>query len=201
GSDEVAIMALHSDRLFSRETLEGIDRLTRRVAALPQVARVLSPTNARDLDGDELGPRPVVPYADVLAGKLAPAALGRQLGAHPIFGGLLASRDARTASILIELDPEAGAEDARRAFVTDLRRLAGDAGPGVTAYVAGIPVEKVDVAAYIARDQLIFLPLVFLILALMAAALYRHPVGVVVPLTVLTAALVWTLGVFSLAGR
>src|SRR5262249_56760656 len=89
----------------------------------------------------------------------------------------------------------------RRAFVSDLRRLAGEAGRGATAYVAGIRVEKVDVAAYIARDQLIFLPLVFLILALMAAALYRHPVGVLVPLTVLTVALVWTLGVFRLAGR
>jgi predicted RND superfamily exporter protein len=59
----------------------------------------------------------------------------------------------------------------------------------------------VDVATYIARDQMIFVPLVFLILAAMTAVLYRHPVGMLVPLTTVTLALVWTLGAFGLAGR
>jgi predicted RND superfamily exporter protein len=63
GSDEIVVLAFHSDRLFSRESLDRLDQLTRRVAALPHVARVLSPTNVRDLDGDELGPVPIIPYA------------------------------------------------------------------------------------------------------------------------------------------
>jgi predicted RND superfamily exporter protein len=85
--------------------------------------------------------------------------------------------------------------------VADLRRLAGQAGLGSAAFIAGIPVEKADVATYIARDQTIFVPLVFLILAVMMAALYRHPVGMLVPLTTVTLALAWTLGIFGLAGR
>ena len=194
GSDEVVVLALHSERLFSRESLERIDRLTQRAMALPHVVQVLSPTNVRDLDGDELGPVPVVPYQQVQAGKLQPEAMGRRLGSHPIFGGLLVSRDARTAAMLVELDGSTGP-------VADLRRLANDAGPDVTAFVAGIPVEKVDVASYIARDQKIFVPLVFLIMAVMTAVLYRHPVGMLVPLAVLTLALVWALGLFGLAGR
>ena len=105
GSDEVVVLALHSDRLFSRESLERIDRLTQRVRALPHVAQVLSPTNVRDLDGDELGPVPVVPYQQVQAGKLQPEAMGQRLGSHPIFGGLLVAKDARTAAILVELEP------------------------------------------------------------------------------------------------
>jgi hypothetical protein len=201
GSDEVVVLALHSDTLFSRESLARIDRLTRRVAELPHVARVLSPTNVRDLDGDELGPVPVVPYADVVAGKLQPEALGKRLGSHPIFGGLLVARDARTAAILVELQPSSDSRAPRGGLVADLRRAASDAGPGVTAYVAGIPVEKVDVATYIARDQKIFVPLVFLIIAVMTAVLYRHPLGMLIPLSELTLALVCTLGLFGLAGR
>jgi uncharacterized protein len=201
GSDEVVVLALHSDRLFSRESLERIDRLTQRVRALPHVAQVLSPTNVRDLDGDELGPVPVVPYQQVQAGKLQPEAMGQRLGSHPIFGGLLVASDARTAAILVELEPPAGSPGSNRALVADLRRLASEAGPGITAFVAGIPVEQVDVATYIARDQKIFVPLVFLILAVMTALLYRHPIGVLVPLGVLTLALVWALGLFGLAGR
>jgi len=201
GSDEVIVLALHADRLFAAESLQRIDRLTRRVAALPHVARVLSPTNARDLEGDELGPVPVVPYDEVRAGRLTPEALGGRLGSHPLFGGLLASPDARTAALFVELEPAADGADYRRDLVRDLRRLAGEAGPGVTAHVAGIPVEKVDVATYIARDQQIFVPLVFLILAAVTAVLYRHPVGMTVPLAVVSLSLVWTLGLFGLAGR
>jgi len=201
GSDEVIVLALHSDHLFSRESLARLDRLTRRVAELPHVARVLSPTNARDLEGDELGPVPVVPYAQVVAGKLEPETLGEKLGAHPIFGGLLVARDARTAAILVELQPSTDSAVARRGLVADLRRAASEVGPDVTAYVAGIPVEKVDVATYIARDQKIFVPLVFLIIAVMTAILYRHPLGMLVPLSVLTVTLVCTLGLFGLAGR
>ena len=201
GSDEVVVLALHSDTLFSREHLERVERLSQRVAQLPHVARVLSPTNVRDLEGDALGPRPVVPYQEVLAGKLSPEALGERLGSHPIFGGLLVAKDARTAAVLVELEPPTGRADSRREVVTDLRRLASEAGPGIKAFVAGIPVEKADVATYIMRDQKIFIPLVFLILALMTAVLYRHPTGVLVPLTVLTVALIWALGIFALAGR
>jgi hydrophobe/amphiphile efflux-3 (HAE3) family protein len=201
GSDEVVVLALHSDRLFSRESLERIDRLTQRVSALPHVAQVLSPTNVRDLDGDELGPVPVVAYQEVQAGKLQPEAMGQRLGSHPIFGGLLVASDARTAAMLVELEPPAGSSGSNRDLVADLRRLASEAGPGITAFVAGIPVEQVDVATYIARDQKIFVPLVFLILAVMTAMLYRHPIGVLVPLGVLTLALVWALGLFGLAGR
>ena len=201
GSDEIVVLALHSDRLFSRDTLARLDALTQRVAGLPHVARVLSPTSVRDLEGDALGPVPVVPYAAVREGRLAPEELGQRLGVHPLFGDLLVAKDARTAALLVELEPEAGRPDVRREVVTELRRLAREAAPGVAAYVAGIPVEQVDVAASIARDQKIFLPLVFLILAVMTAVLYRHPVAMLVPLTVVSLALVWTLGLFGLAGR
>jgi predicted RND superfamily exporter protein len=200
GSDEIVVLAFHSDRLFSRQSLDRLDQLTRRVAALPYVARVLSPTNVRDLDGDELGPVPVVPYAQVAAGKLSPEALGARLGSHPLFGGLLVAKDAHTAAVLVELEGARAAGESRNHVVADLRRLAGEAGLGA-AFAAGIPVEKADVATYIARDQMIFVPLVFLILAAMTATLYRHPVGMLVPLTTVTLALVWTLGVFGLAGR
>jgi uncharacterized protein len=201
GSDEVVVLALPSDRLFARDTLERIDQLTQRAAALPGVTRVLSPTNVRDLEGDALGPVPIVPYAAVRSGTLAPEQLGRQLGVHPIFGSLLVARDARTAAILVELEPVAGDPTAHRDVVARLRSAARDVGSDVTAFVAGIPVEKTDVAAAIARDQRIFIPLVFLIMAVMTALLYRHPVGMLVPLVVVGLALLWTLGLYGLSGR
>jgi hypothetical protein len=146
GSDEIVLVAFHSDRLFSSESLDRLDQVTRGIAALPHVARVLSPTNVRDLDGDALGPVPVRPYADVVAGKLGPQALGERLGSHPIFGGLLVAKDARTAAVVVELEEGPPDADWRGALVAELRRLGGGAGLGPATFVAGIPVEKVDVA-------------------------------------------------------
>jgi uncharacterized protein len=201
GSDEIVVVAFHSDRLFTSESLDRLDQLTRRAAALPHVAQVLSPTTVRDLDGDALGPVQVRPYAEVVAGKLEPQALGERLGSHPIFGDLLVAKDARTAAVIVELEEGPAVADWRGRIVADLRRLSEQAGLGPATYVAGIPVEKVDVSRYIGRDQTIFVPLVFVILAVMTAILYRHPVGMLVPLATVTLALVWTLGLFGLAGR
>src|SRR5262245_21531407 len=117
GADEVVVLALHSDQLFSRDSLARLHQLTERVAALPQVARVLSPTNLRDIDGDALGPAPIVPYAQVVAGKMAPETLGTWLGAHPLFGGLLVAKDARTAALLVEPEPATGSLDGRGGLV------------------------------------------------------------------------------------
>ncbi len=201
GPDEAIVLALHSDRLFSAEGLRALDDLTRRAAALPHAGRVLSPTNARDLDGDELGPFPVVPYEKVTSGAMAPEEMGRRLAAHPIFGGLLVSPDARTAAVIIEVRASGDGADHRAALVRQVRDLASGAGPLLTARVAGLPVEKVDVAAYVERDQMIFVPLVFAVLIAVTLALYRHPVGVAVPMSVVLASLLWTLGLYALAGR
>lgn len=201
GADEVIVLALHSDRLFSADHLHRIDELTQQLAELPHVAGVLSPTNVRDIDGDELGPFAVVPYRQVADGELDPEQMGRSLAAHPLLGGLLVSRDARAAALLIEVERVEGDAAYRRELVQSVRELAPAGVEGLTAHVAGIPVEKVDVAAHIRRDQMVLVPLVFLTMALIMTLLYRHPTGVLVPLTVMAVVLVWTLGLYALAGR
>ena len=201
GPDEIIVLALHSDRLFSADILDRIDRLTRRVAELPHVSRVLSPTNARDVDGDELGPFPVIPYRRVLDGEMTPQELGRMLAAHPLFGGILVSRDARTSALLIEVERLEHDSSYRSRLVDSVRELARENADGLTVHVAGIPVEKVDVARYIRRDQRLLVPLIFAVMAACMALLYRHLVGVLVPITVMAVVLVWTLGLYSLSGH
>jgi len=201
GADEVIVLALHSRQLFSDAGLRRLDELTQEASRLPHVARVLSPTNARDLDGDELGPVPLVPYERVKQGEWSAEELGRKLASHPIFGGLLVSQDARSAAILIELERSEGDDDYRERLVGEVRALALRSGPGIEAHVAGIPVEKVDVAAYVKRDQRIFIPLVFGLLAIVTLILYRHPSGMLIPLGVVSASLLWTLGLYAALGR
>ncbi len=206
GSDEIIVIALHAEHLFSPGMLRRLDDLTRRALVLPHVSSVLSPTNARDLDGDEMGPFTTVPYEKVVSGETTPQDLGRALASHPLFGGLLVadtddSGVPATAAILITLRAEADTPDFRRDLVARVRALAGLAGHGLEAHVAGLPVEKVDVAAYVARDQMVFAPLIFAMLGVVTFVLYRHPAGVIVPMSVALASVVWSLGLYAMAGR
>jgi hypothetical protein len=206
GSDEILVLALHAEPLFTAEDLALMEDLTRRAERLPHVKRVLSPVNLRDIDGDELGPFSASPYEKVLSGEMSPEELGRRLAAHPIYSALLVSRDAMSAALLIDVERIEGDDQYRSVLVSQVRALAADAarsgsGRGLDAYVAGIPVEKVDVAAFVERDQLIFAPIIFLMLAAVTAYLYRHPVGVAVPLSVVALSLLWTLGLCGMAGR
>lgn len=200
GPDESIILAVSADPLFDQRGLEALRDLTREAASLPGAGRVLSPVNVRDLDADELGPLPVVPYERVLAGEMTPEALGRRLAAHPVFGGLLVAADARTAAVLIEVSEGAGDADTRADLVAGARRIIAGLPDGMIGHVAGLPVEKADVAAFVLRDQRIFAPLIFGMLALAMAVLFRYPAGVVIPMSVVALALVWTLGLYQLAG-
>ncbi|MFQ5719892.1 MAG: RND family transporter [Acidobacteriota bacterium] len=201
GADEVIVVALHGPAIFSQRGLAVMKDLTDKIAALPHVLRVLSPVNARDIDGDEMGPFPLVPYQKVQDGSISPAQLGTLLAAHPLYGGLLVSRDAHTAALLADVARAEENATYRRRLVSQVRRLAASVTDGLEVRVAGIPVEKVDVAESINRDQKVLVPLIFLIMALVMTLLYRHPVGVIVPLGVMSTSVIWTLGLYTLAGR
>ncbi len=201
GADEVIVVAAHSPRLFTAAGLKTLEQLTDRTARLQGITRVLSPTNVKDLDGDELGPFPLVPYQKVKSGEWTPEAMGRYLATHPLFGGLLVSRDAETAALLLEVKRVEGDSDYRERLVRQVRGLARRAGGDLEIEVAGIPVEKSDVAAYIKHDQRIFAPLILALFAVVALALYRHPVGAAVPLAVVCVSLIATLGLYAAAGK
>jgi len=201
GSDEVILLAAHDPELFTRENLARLDELRKKAERLPHVARVLSPTNARDVDGDALGPFPAVPYEQMLEGEISPDELGRRLAGHPLYGGLIVAPDATTAALVIEVERSETMDDYRANLVRAVRSLAGEAPAGWTVHVAGIPVEKVDVAAYVGRDQAIFVPLIFLALVVVTASFYRHPSVVLVSMSVVVVSLIWTMGLFATAGQ
>ncbi|HEV8374935.1 MAG TPA: MMPL family transporter, partial [Candidatus Polarisedimenticolia bacterium] len=137
----------------------------------------------------------------VRQGEWRPEELGRRLASHPLFGSLIVSEDGESAAVLIDVERSGGRADYRAGLVRQVRALAARLGRGMEVHVAGIPVEKVDVAEYVRRDQRIFIPLVFGLLALFTLFLYRHPSGMLIPIGVVTLSLLWTLGLYGAAGR
>jgi uncharacterized protein len=197
GSDDVGIIGVLSDELFSPPTLEKIARVTTAVGKLPGVDHALSITNAKDVAADVINPPPLLP-------RLPPTpedveALRARLRAVPLYRENLVSADGRGAAINVVFkplsDPEYADLDARIEGI-----LAGENGPERFYYTGAAHVKQVAVAL-IRRDLERFTPIALAVIVFSLWLSFRTKRGVMLPLTAVLMAVVCTIGVLVLTGR
>src|SRR5262249_45934092 len=114
GSDDVGVIGVLSDDVFSPPTLEKIARVTTAVGKLPGVDHALSITNATDVAADVLDPPPPLPKLRRTPEDVE--ALRARLRAVPLYRENLVSADGRGAAITVILKPmsDAGYSDLDR---------------------------------------------------------------------------------------
>jgi predicted RND superfamily exporter protein len=201
GGDEL-LLTLTRPGLLDGPGLRQIDGVTKAVAGLDGVHRVWSLTTIEELVHGDVGaePRPLVapPWDAPDAGSRARAAVDR----NPDLTGWLVSTDRRTAGFLIDLEERPTDTGYRTRLIAALRALAAAEGhDGTELHLTGVPVQKHDVSAYVARDQRVLLPLAVLALGVALAAFFRRPAGVVLPLGVAGITVIWTNGLYAWTGH
>jgi predicted RND superfamily exporter protein len=198
GRDDDLLLAVVHPQLTSEAGLRFLDDVATAVRGLPGVAAVYALTTVPAVAPGEAGAAAVPLLPRPLTGPDLAARVAAALDRHPEVTGLLVSADRRTAGIVIELAPGGDVPGmvvpAVRA-VMDARRT-----PGIELYLTGIAVQKYDVNALVARDQRHLVPLGIATLAAVLLAFFRRPLGVVLPLGVMGVTVVWTLGIYRLAG-
>lgn len=201
GNDEDVLIAIVAPGRLDGATLETVELVSSFVAGLAGVRSVMSVTRARRIVtgrlGAELQPLVRAPFGEPRAAREVHAALD----ADAETAALLVSDDRRTTLVVAELEDRPDDDEFRGRVVEAVRALRRDprlAGWGL--HVTGIAVQKYDVARLVARDQRVLVPLAVIVLALVLALCLRRAAAVVLPLAVTASSLVWTLGVYSLAG-
>lgn len=198
GSDEDILVAIGHERLLEPEGLELVAELTREIAALDGVRSAWSLANAEELVAGEVGaePRRLPPP------EAGAAAMRAALDRNPDFTGWLVSDDRRAAGIVVEIEDRPGDTEYRSRLTRALRALAPKvAARGGELHLTGVPVQKIDVSAYVERDQAVLLPAAVVVLGLTLALFLRHVSGVVVPLAVAGITVAWTTGLYSATGH
>ncbi len=194
-SDLTVVVALRGP-ILTAGGLERVEELRARLAGLPPVRLAVGLTNVRNIYRTALGAYGWPPYEWVKDGDKTVEEFAAEVLAEPLFAGNLISRDGRMAAIVVELR----AKD--RAAVDALRAAArASEGGGFEAFVAGHPIERVEFADTIRRDQQLFVPLVALTLAALMALLFRQLWGVALPLAIVGASVATTTGLFAAAGK
>jgi len=193
-SDQTVIVALEGP-VLTTEGLERLERLRRAVAAVPGVASALALTSARNIYQGPVEVYGWAPYEWVTDGDKTIEEFAAEVLAEPLFAGNLISSDGRMGAIVAALTSRDGAiVDALRGAA----RAASDG--GFQGHVAGNPVERVEFAATIERDQRAFVPLIVVTLAALCALLFRQVWGVLLPLAVVGASVATTMGAAALLG-
>lgn len=180
--------------------LENLERLTDALEDLEETRWVASLSNFElpTLDGGTLALKP--------APKFRPTtSLGKQAWGARVLGDsalvpLLLSKDGKAASIVIQLDADSDNIGAMRPMIETIRATANEQAHFETT-LAGTPVLRAALLDLILKDQVVFVPLAFLLMAILLGVLFRRFHGVALPLlgAALPSALV--MGVMGYAGE
>jgi predicted RND superfamily exporter protein len=202
GSDDLLLMSVTHPRLLHGDGLMLLDALSRRIESLPGVARVRSLTHLDEIVPGAGGatPTPLVPRP--LSRTSLPEPIEAALDRNPQWTDLLVSEDRRTAGITIEVETSSTDPDLSLRLIDTLRGMMREPAYAESElHLTGIAAQKHDVARFIERDQILLLPLSGLVLATALAFVFRRKSGVLLPMLVTAATLVWTLGLYALTGH
>jgi hypothetical protein len=199
GSDDVAVVGVLADDLFSAATLSKIARVTDGLARLKGVERVLSLTNAVDYAADVFDPPPLMPEIPPQPADVA--ALRQKIAATPLYANNFVSRDFRGAAINVFFTDLTDTEYADLGIDEKIQdMLAVERGPEELFYTGAAHVKQAAVSL-MRQDLLRFTPvaLAFAIVVLWLA--FRSVRGVLLPMVSVVEATIWTLGVMVLLGK
>lgn len=199
GSDDVGVIGVRADDLFSAATLEKIARVTTAVGKLDGVESVLSITNVKDVAADVFTPPPLLP-------KLPPspedvAALRAKLAAVPLYRENLVAPDERGAAINVFFKPLSDVQYADLRLDDKIAEIIeAEEGPQKF-YFTGAAHLKEAAVRLMRRDLFRFTPIALAGVVLTFWLSFRTKRGVLLPLLTVLMALVWTLGVLVMMGK
>ncbi len=199
GSDDIGVVGVRTPNLFSVATLQKIERITERIAAVEGVQQVMSITNALDPAADAYDPPKLIPNlrltpheVDALKDKLSTTSLYANNLVAPSFDGA-------AINVFLENLTDAQYQDLgidRR--ISEI--LAAESGPEQLFYTGASHVKQVAVE-YMRRDLFRFTPIALALVMLVLWLSFRRLPAVALPLISVSLAMVWTLGVMVLTGK
>jgi len=180
GTEEIGVVALVADDVYTPEVLESLRELTESVAAIDGVSRVLSLASASDPAADVLDPPPLLARGKITARSIRD--LRERLLANPIYVPHLISEDAGAVAVTVFFKSGQTASEQAvidSAIVKIVERYAGSA----KIYYTGMTHIRVRAVQMMQADLLGFLPLSLLCMVLVLWLAFRSFRAVLLPLT------------------
>jgi predicted RND superfamily exporter protein len=199
GSDDVAIVGMRTDDLFTAASLEEIARITNALSKVRGVRQALSITNAPDLAEDPFGNQPLLPRIPPTPDEIE--TLKKKLTKHPVLGRNLVADDYKGAAINVFLNNLTDVQYAD--FQIDRRIqeiLDKEKGPEQF-YFTGVSHVTQSLVRLMTDDLVRLTPIALMLVLAVFWLSFWTVRGVALPVISVLMALSWTLGVMVVAGK
>ncbi len=203
GEDEFLVVGFESPKIFSTGFLEQIASLTVELEAIHGVKEVISLTNVEDILGTETDfiVQPLVPLAS--EDSLDIAQIIDRIERNPLIKGNVISENGQVSLFLIRTmeQKDDGDFDARLvAAVTSTFVDYPDMPDDVDFHVAGWLVTDTSMASYMNRDMALFMPLTYLLIAVLLFVFLRNLPVMILSLVNISVCLTWTMAFLYFTG-
>ncbi|MBW2414679.1 MAG: RND family transporter [Deltaproteobacteria bacterium] len=204
GTDDVYVIAVETQDVFTHENLKMLERISGRVRRIPGVRGAESVVDVLSFryvpEGDYVRIGRFIEEVPEDAASLA--ALRRTALDDDLYRKTIISEDGRTAAINVSFRPMTDGEFLGRDLDGQIRRVLEDeVGGGNRFFVSGRPHIRAEAHSLMVRDLLRLVPLSALLAAIVVYLLTGSVRGVLVPLAGSLIATVWTFGAMALLGR
>ena len=198
GSEEIGIVGLVAETIYSRAVLQKIARLSQALQQVKGVKHVVSLTTAPDVvqsiaQGDTL----LVPHILTTAAEWT--ALKRRVDTTAIYRNVLVSSDGRATAISIFFFENLTDEEFAALSIDAAIQMIVDRenGPEQLFYT-GLPHLKTYANTAMRHDLYRLLPLAGLAISVLLFACFRSWRGLILPVITVSLGLIWTLGIMAL---
>ena len=191
-SKEMIFVGVESDKLWTPEGLQQLAALTTAIEEVPVVQQVMSPTNAQVVVGTDMGMEirdAADPFPTTVAGA---EGLRDFLLSQESTSGTVVSQDGQVAAIMVFLQAKLATTESKAAgqVAEAIEANGGD----LTVYPAGRPMVTYLSSKKIGKETGMLTSAALLLMIILLGLLFFNVRGVVLPLGVTIAAVLWTMG-------
>ena len=198
-SREMVIVGITGTDVFTADGIRRLEKLRRQLEQLHGTDGVLCPTNARLIYLDAQGSLQIRPAADPLPSSDAEAQrLARRLLAQPAYRGVLVHPSKKAVLCMVMVKAATRESDVAGRVI----ELADDSGrnQGFEIHVTGRAAATYWARVLMGRDMGMLTGIALVVMIVLLAGLFRSWRGVVLPLGVVSAAVLWSLGLMGHTG-
>jgi len=197
GGNQLALIALETDDVFNKKTIETINNLTQEFKKNENVTYVTSLTNVLDIRTDEEGTLQISKLIDEydLPEDIEELEIIKNYAlSKEMYRGYLISEDAKATLIICRFADTAD----KMKTASQLKDIVQKANIKEKVYFGGLPYQLKEINEIIQKDLKKLVPFILLLIMLALYLSYRSLRGVVLPLLSVSISTIWTLGVMSL---
>ena len=199
GSSTFIMIAVEAEDPFSHRTLVKMREIGEHIRKLPDVEEVIDPVNAavfKPLFGT-VAVKKVFPGGDIPESPEKLRQIKKDMLSEPLLENVVVSENGDSLALYVRMKNGTGTTDLRDRLSTILRPYQGPE----TFYMAGGPIIESWVQEYLSRDSVRLALPILLLVVLVLFVNFRSIRGVLLPLFIMLASILWTLGLMGLLGR